>query len=133
MKKNRCIHGLSPCVIKMLRIMKLTVFLMLISFIGVFASETYSQTTKLSLKVEKVSLEDFLIKIENQSEFRFFYTGKIDVTKKVSGEFKNKIITEILDDIKEEAGFQYEVMGRQIVLSPYLSESFKKTGYLNVN
>ena len=64
MEKNRSIHGLSPCVLKMLKVMKLTVFLMLISFIGVFASETYSQTTKLSLEVEKISLEDFLIKIE---------------------------------------------------------------------
>ena len=93
MEKNRSIHGLSPCVLKTLKIMKLTVFLMLISFIGVFASETYSQTTKLSVKVEKISLEDFLIKIEDQSEFRFFYTGKIDVEKKVSGEYKNKKIT----------------------------------------
>ena len=127
MKKNRSIHGLSLCVIKMLRIMKLTVFLMLISFIGVFASETYSQTTKLSLKVEKISLEDFLIKIEDQSEFRFFYSGKIDVKKKVSGEFKNKKITEILDNIKEEAGIQYEVMGRQIVLSPINTEKTIKS------
>lgn len=118
MEKNRSIHGLSPCSFKMLRIMKLTVFLMLISFIGVFASETYSQTTKLSFKAEKISLEKFLIEIENQSEFRFFYTGKIDVEKEVSGEYKNKKITEILDDIKEETSIQYEIMGRQIILSP---------------
>ncbi|MFV0268896.1 MAG: SusC/RagA family TonB-linked outer membrane protein [Draconibacterium sp.] len=98
--------------------MKLTVFLMLVSFVGVFASETYSQTTKLSLKVEKISLEEFLIRIEDQSEFRFFYTGNIDIEKKVSGEFKNKNIIEILDDIKEEAGIHYEVMGKQIILSP---------------
>jgi TonB-linked SusC/RagA family outer membrane protein len=111
----------------MLRIMKLTVFLMLISFIGVFASETYSQTTKLSLKAEKITLEDFLIKIENQSEFRFFYTGKIDVTQEISGEFKNKKITEILDNIKEKAGIHYEVMGRQIILSPDNPESAIKS------
>ncbi|RIJ50456.1 SusC/RagA family TonB-linked outer membrane protein [Maribellus luteus] len=118
MEKNRSIHGLSLCVLKMLKIMKLTVFLMLVSFVGVFASETYSQTTKLSLKVEKISLEEFLIRIEDQSEFRFFYTGNIDIDKRVSGEFKNKNIIEILDDIKEEAGIHYEVMGKQIILSP---------------
>ncbi len=118
MKKNRSIHGLCPCSFQMLRIMKLTVFLMLISFVGVFASETYSQTTKLSLKVENLSLEDFLTKIEDQSEFRFFYTGEIDIEKKVSCDLKNKKITEILDAIEEEAGIKYEVMGRQIILSP---------------
>ena len=87
MEKNRSIHGLSPCSLQMLRIMKLTVFLMLISFAGVFASESYSQTTKLTLKVEKISLEDFLIKIEDQSEFRFFYTGKSDSVM-YSGEYR---------------------------------------------
>jgi TonB-linked SusC/RagA family outer membrane protein len=122
MGKNRSIHGLNLWGLKMLKIMKLAAFLMLISFIGVFASETYSQTAKLSLKVEKISLEGFLIKIQEQSEFRFFYTGKIDVEKEVSGDFKNKKITEILDNIKEEAGIQYEVMGHQIVLSPINSE-----------
>jgi TonB-linked SusC/RagA family outer membrane protein len=127
MEKNRSIHGLSLCSFKMLRIMKLTIFLMLISFIGVFASETYSQTTKLSLKVEKISLEDFLIQIENQSEFRFFYTGKIDVDNKVSGDFEKKRITEILDVIGEEAGIKYEVMGRQIILSPINSEETIKS------
>ncbi len=127
MEKNRSIHGLSPCVLKMLKIMKLTVFLMLISFIGVFASETYSQTTKLSLKVEKISLEDFLVKIENQSEFHFFYTAKINVEQEVSGEFRNQKIFEILDEIKDEAGFQYEVLGRQIILSPNDAEGAIKS------
>ncbi len=118
MEKKRSIHGESPCSLKLLKIMKLTVLLMLISLEGVFASQTYSQSTKLSLKVEKVSLEEFLIQIEDLSEFHFFYTGTIDVEKQVSGEFKNKRITEILDHIKNEAGIQYQVMGRQIVLSP---------------
>ncbi len=122
MENNRTIHGLSPCVLKMLKIMKLTVFLLLTTFIGVFASETYSQTTRLSLKAEKISLEEFLIKIENQSEFRFFYTGEINVDKQVSGEFKNQKITEILDAIAEEAGIKYEVMGRQIILAPINSK-----------
>ncbi|MFV0590566.1 MAG: SusC/RagA family TonB-linked outer membrane protein [Draconibacterium sp.] len=98
--------------------MKLTTIVMFISFVGVFASETYSQTTKLSLKVTNSTLEELLIKIENQSEFHFFYTGNIDVEKKISGEFRQKKITEILDQIKDEAGIQYEVMGRQIILSP---------------
>ncbi|WP_297088277.1 SusC/RagA family TonB-linked outer membrane protein [uncultured Draconibacterium sp.] len=118
MEKKRSIHGLSPCVQKTLRIMRLTVFLMLISFFGVIASESYSQSTRLSLKVDGISLEGFLLKIEEQSEFRFFYTDNIDVEKRVSGEFRNKKITEILDDIKEEADIKYEVMGRHIILSP---------------
>ncbi len=127
MKKNRTTHVLSPWGVKMLKVMRLIVFLMLISFIGVFASETYSQTTKLSLKVERISLENFLIKIEAQSEFRFFYTGEINVEKTVSGDFKKKTITEILDGIKAEAGIRYEIMGRQIILSPLNSARMIKS------
>ena len=122
MEKNLTIHGLSPCVLKMLKVMKLTIFLLLTTFIGVFASESYSQTARLSLKANQISLENFLIKIEEQSEFRFFYTGEIDVERKVSGEFRNKRIMDVLDAISEEAGIRYEVMGRQIILSPEYSE-----------
>ena len=122
MEKNLTIHGLSPCVLKMLKVMKLTIFLLLTTFIGVFASESYSQTARLSLKADQISLENFLIKIEEQSEFRFFYTGEIDVERKVSGEFRNKRIMDVLDAISEEAGIRYEVMGRQIILSPEYSE-----------
>jgi TonB-linked SusC/RagA family outer membrane protein len=127
MEKKRNFHGQSLWESKLIRIMKLTVFLMLISLMGVFASETYSQTTRLTLNANKISLEDFLVKIENQSEFRFFYTGKINVEQEVSGEFKNKKIFEVLDEIKEEAGFQYEVLGRQIILSPNNAEGAIKS------
>jgi hypothetical protein len=102
----------------MLRIMKLTFSLILISFLGVFASESYSQTTRLTLSAENLRLEDFLVEIENQSEFRFFYTGKIDVEQKINGDFRNRKITEILDEIVKEVNIKYEVMGRQIILSP---------------
>ncbi|MEZ5199472.1 MAG: SusC/RagA family TonB-linked outer membrane protein [Bacteroidales bacterium] len=98
--------------------MKLTFLLILISFIGAFATESYSQTTRLTLSADNLSLEEFLIKIENQSEFRFFYTGKIDVEHQINGDFQNRKITEILDEIAKEVNIKYEVMGRQIILSP---------------
>ncbi len=127
MKKKRSFHGQSLWKSKLLKVMKLTVFLMLISLMGVFASETYSQTTRLTVNANKMSLEDFLVNIENQSEFRFFYTGKINVEQEVSGEFRNKKIFDILDEIKDEAGFQYEVLGRQIILSPNDAEGALKS------
>jgi TonB-linked SusC/RagA family outer membrane protein len=127
MEKKRNFHGQSLWESKLLKVMKLTVLLMLISLMGVFASETYSQTTRLTVNANKMSLEDFLVKIENQSEFRFFYTGKIDVEQEVSGEFRNKKIFEVLDEIKDEAGFQYEVLGRQIILSPNDAEGAIKS------
>jgi TonB-linked SusC/RagA family outer membrane protein len=118
MEKNRRFHGISPWVFKMLRIMKLTIALMLIPILGLIASESYSQNTKLNLSTKAMRLEEFLNRIEEQSEFRFFYSRKIDVEKTVSGNFRNKLISEILDEVGQEAGFTYEVMGRQIILTP---------------
>jgi TonB-linked SusC/RagA family outer membrane protein len=118
MEKKRCFHGLEPCICKMIRKMKLTIFLVLFSMMGVVASESYSQTTKLTVVANQSRLEDFLKKIENQTEFRFFYSGKIDVDQKVSGNFSKRLITDVLDEILGGTGIQYEVMGRQIILSP---------------
>lgn len=122
MEKNRNAHRLGRCGTKTLRIMKLTFMLMLISLTTVFANDSYSQNTRLTLSVKGISLENFLAKIEEQSEFRFFYTGNIDVERKVTGNFKNEKITEILDKVSKAAGIRYEVMGRQIVLSPTAAE-----------
>jgi TonB-linked SusC/RagA family outer membrane protein len=122
MKKNRTAYPATRWGTKILRIMKLTFLLMLISLTTVFANDGYSQNARLTLSVNGVSLEDFLAKIEEQSEFRFFYTGNIDVERKVSGNFKNERITEILDKVGKAAGIKYEVMGRQIVLSPTPAE-----------
>ncbi len=98
--------------------MKLTFLLMSISFLSLYASDSYSQDTRLTISANQERLEDFLGKIETQSEFRFFYTGKINVDKKVSGNFRNKSITEIMDEVSKIADIQYAVMGRQVVLAP---------------
>lgn len=117
MKKNRSKHGLYPCVTKLLRIMKLTFLLVLLSFMSVLASESYSQITRISLSVTDMELEEFLTKIEEQSDFKFFYSGEIDVNQRISGDFKNKKIAEILEEIEKETGITYQIKGVQIVLS----------------
>jgi len=98
--------------------MKLTVFALLLSIMGSWASQGYSQTTRLNLDVRNLKIEDLFRKIEDQSEYRFFYSGKIDVERTISGIFENKLITEILDIVLKNSDIKYEVKGRQIILSP---------------
>ncbi len=118
MEKKRIIHELGPCGRKMLRVMKLTFFLLSISFLSLYAADSYSQDTRVTVSANQLRLEDFLEKIENQSEFRFFYTGKINVDKRISASFRNKTITEIMDEVSRIVDIQYAVMGRQVVLAP---------------
>lgn len=98
--------------------MKLTLLALLLSILGSWASQGYSQTTRLTLEAKNLRIEDFFRKIEDQSEYRFFYSGKIDVDKTISGIFENKLITEVLDNILKNTDIRYEMKGRQIILSP---------------
>jgi len=108
-----------PNALKLLRVMKLTVFLILISVFCIFAGESYSQTKKLTLKMNNTKVEDVLATIEKQSEFYFFiYSEKvIDVERKVSIDIKNKNIQTVLNTVFEGTNVAYSIDDRLIILS----------------
>jgi TonB-dependent starch-binding outer membrane protein SusC len=102
---------------KTVRIMKLTFFLSIMTIVQLFATESYSQMTKLSLKLDEVKLSDALKEIENQSEFFFLYSPKlIDVERKVSINAESEPIREILSKIFD-TNVSFAVYDRQIILS----------------
>ncbi|MEI8114465.1 MAG: TonB-dependent receptor [Bacteroidia bacterium] len=121
MKKKAWDHALGisiPGANKIILKMKLTLCIILFSFLGALASETYSQTTKLSLELKNTSVKEVLGAIENQSEFFFLYSEKlIDVTRDVNIEVRGGTIEKILDRIFEDTNVNYTVKGRQIVLT----------------
>ena len=123
MKKNDCFDWelKVPIVKKLLRIMKLTAFLLLISVFGVLANKSYSQT--LSLNMEKVTLKEVLSKIENMSHYNFMYSEKfIDVTREVSINVENKKIEDVLNSLFAGTDVFFERKDRIIILSR--SEAF---------
>ena len=107
-----------PRAAKILVKMKLTLCVILFSFFGAMASESYSQTTKLSLDLKNAKVKDALGAIENQSEFFFLYSEKlIDINREVNIEVRGSTIEKILDKIFEGTNVNYTVKGRQIVLT----------------
>ena len=98
--------------------MKLTVLVLLLSVLGSWASQGYSQTTRLTVVAKNLKIENFLNSIEDQSEYRFFYSRKIDVDRTINGTFENQLINEILDEALKGTDIKYEVKGRQVILSP---------------
>lgn len=115
MKKNLTGHGVNPCG-QFLKKMKITVLLLLVSVVSVFAGETYAQSTKLTLQLNNAQIEQVLLQVEEQSEFRFFYNENVDVEERVSVDVKNKTVFDILDEILEKTDIEYRVIGRQIAL-----------------
>ena len=121
MKKNlrddapvKTIHG----AVKILLKMKLTLCVIMISVFGAIASDSYSQTTRLTLDLKNTKVRDALGAIENQSEFFFLYSEKlIDVDREVNVEAHSSTIEKILDKIFLGTNVNYSVKGRQIVLA----------------
>jgi len=103
---------------KTIRAMKLTFFISILAVFQLFATETYSQMTKLTLKLEEVKISDALREIENQSEFFFLYSPKlIDVERKVNIDSENETISDILSDIFG-GNVKFAAYDRQVILTP---------------
>ena len=115
--------------------MKISTFLLFCCLANVFGDPTYSQSTKISLNLQDVTMEEVLNKIENVSEFYFLYNNKlIDVTRKVNVVADNKPIKDILNDILS-TDTKFIVYDRQIILTtsdvkslPELLQQQKITG-----
>jgi TonB-linked SusC/RagA family outer membrane protein len=103
---------------KTIRVMKLTLLLSMFTIIQLWATESYSQLTKLTLMLEDVKISDALKEIENHSEFFFLYSPKlIDVERKVNLDSKNEPIEDILNNLFE-GKVKFAVYDRQVILTP---------------
>ncbi|WP_299581079.1 TonB-dependent receptor [uncultured Sunxiuqinia sp.] len=109
----------TPCSLKkMLRIMRLTLFVLLVFVSQVFATDLYSQQTKLNLLMSDTRVGNVLDEIENQSEFYFLFNQSlIDMDRTVSLALKNKSITEVLDAVFAKTDVKYVISDRQIILN----------------
>jgi TonB-linked SusC/RagA family outer membrane protein len=103
---------------KAFRIMKVTVFIWVLSVASLMAGPTYAQLTDLTLELKSATVENVLLKIENSSGFYFLYNNKlIDVTRVVDVNYKKEKITVILADLFPNDDVDFTIKDRQIILS----------------
>ncbi len=120
MKKTECfiLESKFPVIIKLLRIMKLTILLLSITVFNVLANNTYSQTKRLNLNIERSTVKEVLKKIEEQSEFYFMYSEKlVDITREVTVIVSNQTIDEILGELFKGTDVKYIVNNNIILLT----------------
>lgn len=99
-------------------IMKFTLFFFICCVSSAFCISSYSQTTSLSLRMDDVSVEEILNKIEDQSEFRFLYNKKlVNVERTASISSNHENITTVLNKLFAGGDVVYLIYDRQIVLS----------------
>ncbi|MCL3782072.1 SusC/RagA family TonB-linked outer membrane protein [Prolixibacteraceae bacterium JC049] len=119
MKKNRC-SGASHwyALKKMFSIMRMTLFIILVSFIQTIASDAYSQESRVSLNMKRATLEEVMKAIEKQSDYSFIYNkGAINVNEKVDVKLRMTAINEVLDYLFNKQQIDYVVMDKQIILT----------------
>jgi TonB-linked SusC/RagA family outer membrane protein len=122
MKKNHSLYGEADSYAplkKIIRKMKITLFVVLLSAIQIFANGVYSQNTRFSLQKKNATIETVLGAIEDQSEYYFLYNGKlVDVMQKIDLSVENQTIENTLNELLRNTDIAFKVFDRQIVLSP---------------
>ncbi len=110
---------------KLLKTMRLTLFAIFVSVVQVFATNAYSQQTRLSLNLRKTTIRNVLKHIEDQTDYFFIYNARtVDVDKTINGEFDDKSVSEILDKIFGGTDIIYKIDKRQIAISTNLGVDF---------
>ncbi len=102
-----------------LRIMKITIFLLLVGMSSVFANTSYSQSAKFSFLLRNVTVKQVFEKIQDQSEFNIFYRdSQVDLDRKIDVIADQSSVDDILQQVLANTNLTYKIIDRQIVLVP---------------
>ncbi len=102
---------------KTMRIMRLSLFLIMISTAMAFSATSYSQNTKLTLDLNNATVKEVIKAIEDQSEFLFFYQEKhVDLNRQVTLHATEQDVETILNQLFAETNNIYVINDRQIVI-----------------
>jgi len=117
MKKNRMLWGHTRGLLKVLMIMKLSVFLVLVLALQGFATKSYSQRTQLTFQLNSVKVLNVLNEIERSTDYYFLFNkDMVDVDRIVSVSANQSNVTEVLEDLFEGTNVTFVISERQIVL-----------------
>ncbi len=120
MKKN-CrseIFFLKERFLRLLLIMRITLVLTLALVIQATAS-TYSQNTRLDVKLKNASFKELFKDIKEQSEFTFVYNvDDIENLKTLNCNFEESTVEEILNACLEGTNMTFEVRDKVIIIVP---------------
>ncbi|RIJ45658.1 SusC/RagA family TonB-linked outer membrane protein [Maribellus luteus] len=99
------------------KVMRVTVFLILLGVSNVFASSTYSQSTKFTFHLRNISLEQLFEEIQDNSEFNIFYkNSQVDRNLRVDITANEAFVESILTQAMEGTDLDFKVIDRQIVI-----------------
>ncbi|HKI88024.1 MAG TPA: TonB-dependent receptor [Draconibacterium sp.] len=128
MKKKWLTDSLDPGILKKWeRIMRITVIL-IFGLVLTVNAKSYSQATRLDIRMNNRTIRDVISYVEENSEFVFLYKNEdLNVDKKVNVNLKNATINEILDEVLAGEKVDYDVYERQIIIRKAKEPFVQKT------
>ncbi|VAW22400.1 Outer membrane TonB-dependent transporter, utilization system for glycans and polysaccharides (PUL), SusC family [hydrothermal vent metagenome] len=104
---------------KYILMMKLMCILVISSVLQLTAAtnETYSQTTKISLRLTNASLEDVIWSIKKQTQFNFFYNSEdIHGITGLDIKLEDATAEEIISECLKETDLSFEIVHKAIII-----------------
>ena len=100
-------------------------FLALFLFVGTtYATESYSQNTRVTVIVNQASTIHVLSEIEKQTEYLFVYDTKdINLNRLINIHAKNRPVSEILDEMFKGTDIRYAMEGKNIMLMKHSNKN----------
>jgi len=96
--------------------MKMTYFLVLISFFQIHAN-VYSQKKKISLNMKNSTIKDVFSVIESKTDYNFLYNLKdVDLDRRVSINVQNQQLEKVLKSLFKNTNVDYSIVDKQIIL-----------------
>ncbi|KAF5036158.1 CarboxypepD_reg-like domain protein [anaerobic digester metagenome] len=101
-----------------LKIIRITLFLLLFGILLSQAAGSYYKGTELKLQFKSTSIKEICEEIEKKSNFRFIYAGnaKKIINKKIDLAVNSQDINEVLDIIISDTDLKYRILDNQVVL-----------------
>ena len=87
---------------------------------NVLCKNVEALTTVLSVDLQKVTIKDVFLYIENKSDYSFWIdTDVISLDDEVSVSLENKSVTQILDYVLKDRSLSYEIKGKHIIIKNF--------------
>ena len=103
-------------VVSPIRIMKVTSLCNLLAVCSISAS-TYAQSLKFSIHKQNSSISEVFKEIEKKSDFTFFFNdNQINVKQKVNVSANNASIEDVLVQVLQNTGYNYQIIDKQILI-----------------
>ncbi len=102
--------------LKILLMMKFTVFFLLI-FVVQLSASVYSQETKLKVNFNQATIKEVIDEIEKQTDLTFFFSGDVlNINQTITLKAKSIPVDDILNAVSKQTGLSLTVVRDQILV-----------------